>query len=324
MPVGAVSLAVRPTRWAVVDIGDGLLFPVSAVRRPASGGGVSARLPLRPRRERSRPVAAGWQARAMTADFGGATAAYYARYRRGYPPAVVDAIVAAFGLDGRDLVVDLGCGTGQLTVPLAGRVGTVVGVDPEPDMLALARSSGRRAGLTNAAWLLGADSDVPALRRLCGDGGLAAVTIAVAVHWMDRDALFPAIRPLLRPGGGVAVVTNGTPLWLQDTDWSRALRRCLQEWTGRAQDGACQTDTAGRARNSDALERAGYRVSESHVDYHAEMSVDDVVGGLFSAMSTDRLAAPDRDAFADRLRARLEPYRPIVEHVRVHLQFGHA
>jgi hypothetical protein len=35
----------------------------------------------------------------MAADFGGETAAHYARYRRGYPPAAVDAIAGAFGLD---------------------------------------------------------------------------------------------------------------------------------------------------------------------------------------------------------------------------------
>lgn len=71
-------------------------------------------------------------------------ASYYAKYRRGYPPAAVDAIAEAFTLTVDDLVVDLGCGTGQLTVPLAARVGAVVGMDPEPDMLMLARRTAER------------------------------------------------------------------------------------------------------------------------------------------------------------------------------------
>ena len=84
----------------------------------------------------------------MGSDFSGETATYYARYRRGYPPAAVDAIAEAFGLGADDLVVDLGCGTGQLSLPLAARVRAVVGVDPEPDMLMLARRTARdgRAG----------------------------------------------------------------------------------------------------------------------------------------------------------------------------------
>ncbi|GAA5189801.1 hypothetical protein GCM10023322_43330 [Rugosimonospora acidiphila] len=73
----------------------------------------------------------------MSLGFGGEVAGYYARYRRGYPPAAVDAIVKAFALGTDDVVLDLGCGTGQLTLPLAERVRAVV--DPEPDMLVLAR-----------------------------------------------------------------------------------------------------------------------------------------------------------------------------------------
>ena len=80
--------------------------------------------------------------------------------------------------------------------------------------------------------------DLPALGLLWPDRTVGAVTIALAIHWMDRDALFRAIRPMLRPGGGTAVVTNGTPLGLPDTEWSRTLRECLERWTGKRQTGA--------------------------------------------------------------------------------------
>jgi hypothetical protein len=39
---------------------------------------------------------------------------------------------------------------------------------------------------------------------------------------MDHAAVFRSAASLVRAGGGVSVVTNGTPLWLQDTGWSRA------------------------------------------------------------------------------------------------------
>lgn len=42
-------------------------------------------------------------------------------------------------------VVDLGCGTGQLALPMAGRVHAVVGVDPEPDILRRAHQAARWA-----------------------------------------------------------------------------------------------------------------------------------------------------------------------------------
>ncbi len=258
----------------------------------------------------------------MGSDFRGEVADYYAQYRRGYPTAAVEAIVDAFGLGGEDIVLDLGCGTGQLSLPLAARVRAVMGVDPELDMLRLARRTAQERSAANISWVLGADSDLPALGRVLGDQSIGAVTIAVAIHWMERDSLFREARPLLRPGGGVAVVTNGTPMWLQDSSWSRSLRRALEELTGRPATGACQTDEAGRALNQRALLAAGYRFTESTVDYDATLTIDQVIGGMFSAMSPGLLL--DRDEFAAQIRRALAGHEPITEHVRVWLQFGHV
>jgi SAM-dependent methyltransferase len=255
--------------------------------------------------------------------FGGEVAGYYARYRRGYPSAVIDALVAATGLGSDDVVMDLGCGTGQLSLPLARRVRAVVGVDPEPDMLALARRAASDRGVGNVVCVLAADRDLPSFEALFGSGALGAVTIAVAIHWMDRDALFRAARPLLRPGGAVAVVTNGTPLWLQDNPWSRTAKAHLQRLLGRPLTGTCQTDEAGRRRNRDALAAAGFRVVESAVDYDAPLTVDELVGGLYSAMAADQLPSPRRRVeFAARLHDALAASEPLIEHVRVWLQVG--
>lgn len=101
--------------------------------------------------------------------FRGEVAEFYHQYRHGYPPAVIDVLTGAFGLTGRDVVADLGCGTGQLTLPLARRVRAAVGIDPEPDMLMRARRAGADQGVTNVTWMVGADTDLPALGALlCG------------------------------------------------------------------------------------------------------------------------------------------------------------
>ncbi len=71
----------------------------------------------------------------MDLGFRGEVVDFYHRYRRSYPRAVIDAIVRAFKLATDDIAVDLGCGTGQLTFPIARRVRAVIGVDPQPDML---------------------------------------------------------------------------------------------------------------------------------------------------------------------------------------------
>jgi SAM-dependent methyltransferase len=89
----------------------------------------------------------------MEPGFGGEVADLYHRYRHGYPAAVIDVLAGAFGLTGQDLVVDVGCGTGRLTLPTARRVRAVVEMDPEPDML-------RRAADYQPVWVASLADDV--------------------------------------------------------------------------------------------------------------------------------------------------------------------
>lgn len=259
----------------------------------------------------------------MDLGFRGEVTDFYRRYRRGYPPAVIDRLVNAFALTRHDVVLDIGCGTGQLTLPLAERVRAAVGMDPEPDMLARARDAARDRRVGNAGWLLGADTDLAAPHALFGDHRLGAVTVAQALHWMDHDALFDALVPMLREGGGVAVVTNGKPLWLQDTAWSRALRDTLSGWLGAPVERSCGTDTASLRRYAASLARAGFEVRTERVDYADELNLEEIIGGVYSALPVDALPAPGRRAeFAERIGHALGPHRPFVEDVPVRMVLG--
>lgn len=72
---------------------------------------------------------------------------------------------------------------------------------------------------------------------------------------MHHDELFQALIPLVRHGGGVAVITNGTPLWMQDSVWSQALRRFLEQWLDTTITATCGTDAASQRRYRDSLSR---------------------------------------------------------------------
>ncbi|WP_380284433.1 class I SAM-dependent methyltransferase [Kitasatospora purpeofusca] len=266
-------------------------------------------------------------------DFSGEVAAHYAEYRRGYPPAVLDALVRTFGLDAHpgigDLALDLGCGTGQLALPLAAHVRTVIGLDPEPDMLGLARAAADRVGVRNALWLLGTDADVPALAALLpGDCPFGVTVIGNALHWMRPDELFRALRPRTRAGGGVAVIANGAPVWAQDTDWSRALRGALEEHFGRPITASCGTGAAEREGYAAALTAAGYTdVRETVIAYEDALTPDQLLGAVYSAIPAPELPShAERPAFAARLRAALPapPAAGYPEHVRVSLLTGLA
>ncbi|MBB5957961.1 SAM-dependent methyltransferase [Saccharothrix tamanrassetensis] len=259
----------------------------------------------------------------MDLRFRGDVVDFYQRYRRGYPDAAVDLVVDEFSLSPDDVVLDLGCGTGQLTVPFAGRVRAVVGVDPEPDMLARARQVAKARGVPNVSWMVADDTDVASLGTLLS--GLGAVTIGQALHWMDHPALFHALKPLLRPGGGVAVFTNGTPLWLQDSDWSRALNSCLEELTGTRATRTCGTDEETQQRYAADLAAAGYEVRARSVEYTEPLGVEEIVGNVFSALSVDDLPPPERRRdFTEQVGRALEPHAPFIDHVNVRVLTGRS
>lgn len=256
----------------------------------------------------------------VTSGFGGDVAEYYARYRRGYPSSFIDTLLNALALSSTDTIIDLGCGTGQLSLPLASRVGQVIGVDPEPDMLRHARAAALDGGTSNVEWVLGRAHDLVPICAAHGDVG--AVTLANAIHLVDRAQLLSDAKSVLRPGRGLAIIANGIPLWLQDTRWSHALRTFLENWLGTDVAGCCGTDDDTREAYKQELTALGYRVDEVRTDYTEILTLDHIVGGVFSAMSDRIPAASDRTRFASELDRALAGTDPYTETVQVRALIG--
>jgi hypothetical protein len=140
---------------------------------------------------------------------------------------------------------------------------------------------------------------------------------------MRPESLFGVLAGLVRPGGGVAVVTNGTPLWLQQSGWSVALREFLQTSFGWKLDATCGTDEASQARNRRQLADAGFDVVERHIDYEDVLDLDSLVGGLLSAFPVQELPPPQRRReLAARVGRALAPETRFTEYVRVSMQLG--
>ena len=190
-------------------------------------------------------------------------------------------------------------------------------------MLARAAMAARTSGSRNTLWLLGSDEDLRTLRSSIGDGALGVVTIGNAIHWMDHQRVFAEVTPMLRAGGGLAVIANGTPLWQQDSEPSRALRRALERWLGTTLTSCCGTDKESRAVYADSMRAAGFEVSEVVSEYRGELDLDHIVGGVYSAMSPDQIPPPDRrEAFAEFISQALPDGEPFVEVVRVAALIG--
>ena len=77
-------------------------------------------------------------------------AAEYDRYRPAYPDELVDQACQVAGISSGDRVLEVGCGTGQLTRSLLARGLHVTAIEPGENLIALARQNLAGAEFVNA------------------------------------------------------------------------------------------------------------------------------------------------------------------------------
>jgi ArsR family transcriptional regulator len=108
------------------------------------------------------------------------------------------------------VVVDLGCGTGHVLAQLAPFVSSIIGVDREPGMLAVAR---QRAAASPNAEIVEASLEAVPLPDALAD---LALCVLVLHHLAEPSAALAEARRLLRPTGKLVVVDmqpHDNPTW---------------------------------------------------------------------------------------------------------------
>ena len=133
------------------------------------------------------------------------TARHYGVGRMPYPPALADTLREALGLDGAGRLLDLGCGPGSVTLPLAPLFEQVVGVDADPEMVAEARRGAVSAGVRNADWVVARAEELP--DHL---GAFRVATLAQSFHWFDRPRVAATLHARLDAGGALVHVQATT------------------------------------------------------------------------------------------------------------------
>ena len=126
-------------------------------------------------------------------------AAEYDRHRPVYPDQLIDRACQLAGISSGDQVLELGCGSGQLTRGLLARGLHVTALEPGPSLIALARQNLAKAGdveFVNARF-----EDVPLPRER-----FAAVFSASAFHWIDPEISWQKAADVLVPGGTLALI----------------------------------------------------------------------------------------------------------------------
>jgi SAM-dependent methyltransferase len=215
-------------------------------------------------------------------------ASSYARYRPGYPAELLGRVAAQAGLDGTGRLLDLGCGTGNVAIPLAAYVEEVVAVDVEPEMLAELR----KAAPANVRTVEARAEDVDE-----SWGRFRLATVGAALHWFDSSLvlgnlarLTPAVALLGEPVRGEAMTT---------------VLAVAEELFGKRPE-----MRSGDVRYQEVLSGSAFsEVEMFSVEVERVWTPDELIGFAYSTSFASASRVGDRrQEFERELRARLEPF----------------
>jgi SAM-dependent methyltransferase len=125
----------------------------------------------------------------------------YDRHRPSYPDALIDQACEVGGLGPGSTVLEIGCGTGQLTRSLLARGLRVTAIEPGERLIARARDR------------LGHAGEVEFVNRRLEEASLphahySAVFSASAIHWVDPDVSWRKTADALVDGGTLALLSS--------------------------------------------------------------------------------------------------------------------
>ncbi|HTJ62725.1 MAG TPA: class I SAM-dependent methyltransferase [Alphaproteobacteria bacterium] len=225
------------------------------------------------------------------------TVPLYQEFRPPYPSEFFRTVSERLGFTHQHQLIDLGTGPGLLALGFAPYVGRIVGVDPEPAMVAAARENAARQG-KRFTLIEGKAETLPV-----EIGRFDVVTIGRALHWMEREAVAALFDRLVTPDGVIVVcssrsATDGRNAWLDTYDEAR------RSWSG--------SEAGGRHRGALAAALEGTRfqeIDEINVETSQEISAAGLAQRVLTYSSSSPAILGDKaDAMLRDVEARLMPF----------------
>ncbi|CAH2598752.1 Class I SAM-dependent methyltransferase [Rhodovastum atsumiense] len=241
-------------------------------------------------------------------------AKFYTGGRPDYPPRLLARVATLVGGLERGRVLDLGTGPGFLALGFAPHAAEVIGIDPEPAMLAEAERNAAAAG-RRIVWRAGtAETLDPALAPV------RLVTIGRAFHWMDRSATLARLDLVVEAGGAVALFDTLQPNLIANA-WHAAFNAVVERYG--AADPARGHLAAASDHDAVLLASAFRHIERISVLEQRHTPVERLVDRAYSFAKTwgGQLDTPPQ-GLAEDVRAALRPYA-VDGHVSEILE-GHA
>lgn len=244
-------------------------------------------------------------------------ARYYLRGRPGYSADLPSVLAEELDLDGTGHLVDVGSGPGTVGVQLARFFHRVTLLEPDPDMLAEARSHAAAAGLSSVDFVRATAEDLPEL----GLSPVRVFSFGQSFHRTNRLAVAESVYQLLGPGGSLVLISHDasrpTPPAPPGTSpipheqirglITTFLNSELRSGNRLVADYSVERDDQTLQRTSFGAPRAVYAAGRPDIIRDADGVID---GCLSMSYAAPHLFGPRLDEFIAALRKMLEHHSP--------------
>ncbi|MET4349380.1 class I SAM-dependent methyltransferase [Bradyrhizobium sp. RT9a] len=234
-------------------------------------------------------------------------APYYARHTIPYSEDFFRSLARVCRLSNSSRALDLGAGTGQISIPLARLVKDVVSVDVSDEMVKEGRRLAELLQVKNIEFVVSRSED---LNESISSFDIA--TIASSFHWMDRGVVLAKLAEMLGSEGCVAIIDRERDS-SEPGNWCNAMWSDIKEfWGGSFPAGPGGVRPVLTMSNREVLRTSPFNeVTELRHYYERHWNVDDLLGYLYStSKGAPGTLGPRRDELTTRIRRLLLSYSP--------------
>lgn len=226
------------------------------------------------------------------------TATYYSRYRIPYPKELLDKIRREWQAQGDARLLDLGCGTGQLAIPLHKTFSEVVGIDISKEMVEEASRICSEQDVKNVRFLVMESEQMDQ-----GLGRFDFITCGNAFHWMDQKVVLKKAYAVLNPAGEMAIFAGGS-IWTGKQEWQKATLKIIKKWLGEKRKAGSRSYSASNKSFEALIHESEFRlVEKGKVSFLHTWRVESLIGYLYSTSYCKQdLLGGNKDAFEADLK----------------------
>ncbi|WP_243225704.1 trans-aconitate 2-methyltransferase [Microbacterium sp. CIAB417] len=227
------------------------------------------------------------------------TAEYYRRHRSGVPEDIARLLSDAAPSGSPRRLLDVGTGTGFVIRALLPYFDEAVGVDPDHDLLAVAREEHDGEPVR---FLEAFAEDIP----LEAEWTAHLVTVCRAFHWFDRPVFLSRIIAHMDPGATLAVFGDQS-IWAGGDEWKDRTREVVQDMLGEQRRAGTGTYRRPERGYDEDLRDAGFTgITVQTLPIRRTRTVDSAIGLMHSMSFASPAVLGERiGEFDERLRAEL-------------------